>query len=186
MRMRNANVNPIVLSVAIAVALGASFIAGQGVPITQSAGSQANGVTNISYSNNGITCQLPASSPRYVSYLVPLVVQSPIFLAATNGSPYLFGDASNMTNRIQIIGGKVTSGPLQNFSVAGGTTIHLPPVADLSFYTYGPGTSCAGQPPPPKEFLMVNVPLEGGSFNLTDIQIIPIPGAHYPAVASGG
>jgi hypothetical protein len=123
------------------------------------------------YSDNGITCQLRANSPSYVTYLVPRVVQSPIFLSATNGAPYLFGDSSNMTNRIE---------------TAGGTTVHLPPAVELSFYTYGPGTSCGGQPPPPSEFLAVVVPLEDGSFNLTGMQIIPTPGGYYPAPASGG
>jgi len=187
MDYRTAGVSPLALVVALAVLLTVSFVAGQGASnVSKGAASQANAVINTPYSDNGITCQLGANSPSYVTYLVPRVVQSPIFLAATAGSPYLFGDSSNMTNRIQILGGQVTSGPTENFSVAGGTTIHLPSVVDLSFYTYGPGTSCAGQPPPPKEFLMVNVPLEGGSFNLTGIQVIPVPGAHYPAVASGG
>jgi len=110
------------------------------------------------YSVNGLTCPIPADylSFKAAVHLVPIVTQQPQFLNLAQGSPYMFGNAENLTDRAQQVGNQ----PLQ----------HLPDAVEMVFYTYGPSTSCdetGGFGNPWLSTIVVQVPVQVGGFNLT-------------------
>lgn len=110
------------------------------------------------YTVNGLTCSIPSDylSFRAVVYLVPLVTGAPQFLSLASGQPYMFGNAENLTDRTQRIGG----GPVQ----------HLPDALEMVFYTFGQGTGCGESESlenPWLNTIVVDVPIEGSGFNTT-------------------
>ena len=115
----------------------------------------SNGAT---YTVNGLTCPIPAdyASFKAAVHLVPIVTQQPQFLDLANGSPYMFGNAENLTDRTQQVGNQ----PIQ----------HLPDAVEMVFYTYGPSTFCdeaGGFSNPWLSTIVVQVPVQAGGFNLT-------------------
>jgi hypothetical protein len=195
---RAAGAYPVALAVVLIVALGASFFASQEAPSVSNskpAGPMPSvsvgglggpiGLVGALYGDNGLNCTLPPSpiSGPDINYLVPKVVQDPAFLGPTKGHPYIFYGGILYGNGTQIIGGKVHVYPNQTLSVIGGTTIHSPPGAELTFYSYGPGTTCQDSSIPSMSQgngvsgrsgeIVVHVPLENGAYNLTAIWVHP-------------
>jgi len=110
------------------------------------------------YTVNGLTCPIPADylSFKAAVHLVPIVTQQPQFLNLAKGSPYMFGNAENLTDRTQQVGNQ----PVQ----------HLPDAVEMVFYTYGPSTSCdetGGFGNPWLSTIVVQVPVQVGGFNLS-------------------
>ena len=107
------------------------------------------------YTINGLTCPVPKDYLSYSSviYLLPLVTTSPLFLSLTNGMPFVFGNAENITNRMQQIGNQ--------------PPVHLPDVVEMVFYNNGPTTSCSNFHPNTAQVIDVQVPIQNGGFNLT-------------------
>lgn len=117
-----------------------------------------------SYSDNGISCSLPASTPSYLQYLTPRIVQSTGFLNLANDSPYVYEYADNITNDMVTIGGNYTNG-----TIVGGYTQYLPPMVEMGFYTYGPGTFCGETGTLTAiHLIIVQVPIENGMFNISE------------------
>jgi hypothetical protein len=185
---RSAGAYPVALAVVLIVALGASFFAAQeakSVSNSKPAGPMPSvsiggsggpiGLVGALYGDNGLSCTLPPSptSGPDIDYLVPKVVQAPAFLRATNGAPYILNNAENYGDGWINVGGKIVSGPLQNFSIIGGNTTITPPGAELVFYSYGAGTSCEGNGPVHTGEIVVHVPLENGAYNMTGIWVHP-------------
>jgi hypothetical protein len=102
------------------------------------------------YTINGLTCPIPNDYLSFtaVDRLLPLVTTNSQFLILTNGSPFVFGNAENITNRTQQIGNH--------------SPVHLPDVVEMVFY--GPYTQCEtwGQ-----DVIVVQVPIQEGGFNIT-------------------
>jgi hypothetical protein len=73
----------------------------------------------------------------------------------------MLGYYGNITDIKQVFGGKLLSGPTQNGSVVGGTTVYLPDVVELVFYNVGPNTSCNRQAGSGFS-IDVQVPIQGG------------------------
>lgn len=129
-----------------------------------------NAGTSNQYSINGLSCQFQATTPAYVRDIVASLGQNARFLSATNGSPFMLGGYGNITDRTQIVGGKLLSGPTQNGSVVGGTTIRLPDVVELVFYNVGPNTTCNRQVGSGFS-IDVQVPIQNGGLNMTGAHI---------------
>ncbi|GEM_PF-5129131 len=110
------------------------------------------------YTVNGLTCPIPSD---YLSFkaavnLVPMVTQQPQFLSLANGSPYMFGNAENLTDRTQ----QIDNGPVQ----------HLPDAVEMVFYTWGTSTYCGetgGFVNPWLSTIVVQVPVQNERYNLT-------------------
>ncbi len=189
---RTASAYPVALAVALIVALGASFFAAQEAP-SVSIGRPAGpiGPAGTSYCNNGLCCTLPTNEPPYVNYLVPKVIQSQAFLGPTKGHPYVFYGGILYGNGTQVIGGKVHVYPNQTLTVIGGTTIHSPPGAELTFYSYSiPSISQGNGVSGRTGEVVVHVPLENGAYNLTAIWVHPsceyVDGQPCQFLGSGG
>jgi len=114
--------------------------------------------TGATYTVNGLTCPIPADylSFKATVHLVPIVAQQPQFLNLAKGSPYMFGNAENLTDRTLLIDNQ----PVQ----------HLPDAVEMVFYTYGPNTLCdetGGLGNLWLGTIVVQVPVQSGGFNLT-------------------
>jgi hypothetical protein len=108
------------------------------------------------YTINGLTCVVPKDYTSYSSvvHLLPLVTTSPRFLNLTEGLPFVFTYAGNITNRTQQIG----SQPVQ----------HLPDVVEMTFYSHGPNTTCGMVSAfRAQSFIDVQVPIQQGNYNVT-------------------
>lgn len=159
------------MAVILVAIVGASFIAGRGP--SNAPNQSALSATGTSYVDNGLTCFLPLDAPSYISNLVPRVAESPVFLNYTNGAPYIFEDATNITDRTETVGGTVLNGPTQN-GVVGGTTINLPPVVELTFYSFGPRTSCGeDELGAATGLIVVHVPVQNGGFDIANMEVHP-------------
>jgi len=136
-------------------------------------GEQGSTASSYVYRDNGLTCSVPVNSvPTAVAALVSEVTHNPKFLKVANSSPYAFGNAEEITGRFLTTGGTLPSGATQNGSVNGGTTIPLPNVMEMVFYSYGPGTTCGDTGVRLDSITSVNamviqVPIESGGFNMT-------------------
>jgi hypothetical protein len=137
----------VVVIIAIAVP-GLFVLAGK------SSASQSAPILGQSYSDNGLTCNLPVGLPPFVAHLVAGVVQSQKFLNTAGGETFVFEHWDNITYRSETIGS---------------TTTQLPPATELVFYTYGPNTACGmmGEKGA-TEVIYAQVPLENEAFNLSD------------------
>jgi len=112
-------------------------------------------IEGAAYTINGLTCPIPQAYMSYVSvtYLLPLVTTSPRFLSLTNGMPFVFGNAENITDRMQQIGSQ--------------PPVHLPDVVEMVFYSNGLGTNCNNFHPNTAQAIVVQVPKQNGGFNMT-------------------
>jgi hypothetical protein len=117
--------------------------------------------TTIQYSVNGLTCPYPANTSAEMVSLISKVTTNQRFLAETNGSKFVLGNFQNITDRIQVIGGNRT---------VSGTTIHLPDVTELDFYSSGASTTCERASGPFLN-LDVQVPIQDGQYNVTGMQL---------------
>jgi len=109
-----------------------------------------NGTT---YSDDGVTCALSASAPRYIDNLVPEITQTSKFQTLANGMPFIYAYTDNITNRVASVGG---------------TTQNLPPLVELGFYSYGGATSCGDVGTVnATELILVQVPTLNSEFNMT-------------------
>ena len=133
--------------------------------------------TEESYTINGLTCSDPSGTSSAVATLVSNVVSNSRFQQATNGSKFLLGNYENITDRVQTIGGKLLAGPDQNGSVIGGTSVRLPDVTELVFYSYGASTTCE-RVPGDYVALDVQVPIQDGAYNMTGMQISTMRGPY--------
>jgi hypothetical protein len=145
--------------------------------ITRSESQSASGgptVVGGSYAINGLTCTYPDGYPQGtsagVASLVSSVTQGTRFQAETNGSIFVLGYAGNITGRSEIVGGKMQTGPGQNGSVVGGTTVYLPNVIELVFYSYGSATTCDGGR---GDYISIDVqiPIQDNRYNTTGMQM---------------
>ena len=117
-----------------------------------------------SYNDNGISCSLPASTPSYIQYLTPRIVQSTGFLHLAKGSPYVYEYTDNITHDTVTIGGTYANG-----TIVGGYTQYLPPMVEMGFYTYGSGTFCGETGTLTViHLIIVQVPMENGLFNISE------------------
>ena len=111
--------------------------------------------TGPTYTINGLTCHVPAdyqSNPS-VLQLFPLVTTNPRFLNLTSGMPFVFGNAENITDRVQQIGNQ--------------PPVHLPDALEMVFYSSGPGTSCSMYFGKSEATIDVQVPIQSGAYNMT-------------------
>lgn len=112
----------------------------------------------MTYTINGLTCSVPSGYLSFASviYLLPLVTTSPRFLNLTDGLPFVFGNAENITGITQQIDDQ--------------PPVHLPDTVEMVFYSYGPSTYC-GEMQTLTEYAQnvidVQVPIQNGGFNLT-------------------
>jgi hypothetical protein len=126
-----------------------------------------------SYSVNGLTCSLPGSTPGYVASLVPELVKGRPFLSATGGSPFLLVSFDNITNHVVTTGHVLptshSSSNVTNGEVIQGnlTTTKLPDATELGFATWGPTTSCSEIANGWSQWMDVQVPIQGGKYNLS-------------------
>jgi hypothetical protein len=157
----------VLVVVALVAIVGTASFASRGLSSAQVPQPQGSAPSTVTYSINGLTCTLPASTAPHVDSLVPKVVALSQFTSAAGGSMFVYQYSDNITDRTQITGGTLLGGPTQNGSVIGGTVVNLPPLVELTFYNYGPDTSC-GQTGTPGaiSLLVVQVPVEAGEFNL--------------------
>jgi len=124
-----------------------------GPPTAQTTSSSTATATGPTYTINGLTCHVPAAYQSYQSVirLLPRVTTNPRFLNLTGGMPFVFGNAENITDRIQQIGNQ--------------PPVHLPDVLEMVFYSIGPKTSCnmygGGTT------IDVQVPIQNGGYNMT-------------------
>jgi len=104
---------------------------------------------------NGLTCPVPAgyTSDTAVADLLPKVVADPAFLNLTQGQPFVFGNAENITNRVQQIDNQ--------------PPVHLPDALEMVFYSQGSATSCSMYPSDATSTIVVDVPIINGNYNLT-------------------
>lgn len=126
-------------------------------PTSASGQNAATGQTAVpgDYTVNGLTCPDPSHTSAEEVTLISQITESPRFQAATNGSRFVLGDFENLTDRIQTING---------------TTTRLPDALELVFYGYGSATTCVRGPGNYVD-LFVDVPIENGIYNVTDMQI---------------
>jgi hypothetical protein len=109
----------------------------------------------VSYSDAGLTCGFYPNTPAYIETLVPEVIQTPQFQTYARANPFVWASFDNITNRVQ--------GNSE-------TTEQLPPVVELGFLSLGKVTSCTNvQTSNATLTLTVQVPVEGGAFNLTGV-----------------
>jgi len=156
------------LAVIIVIVFAAAVWAGS--VLSNQANSSAQDTTPVTatYNDNGLTCSLSPNTAPYVATLVPKVTQDSRFLSIANGSAYVYEYTDNITGRSVVTGGTLQSGATQNGSVVDGTTIQLPDVVEMVFYTFGPDTSCGETSSVTAiHSIVVQVPIEGGGFDLT-------------------
>jgi len=117
--------------------------------------SSSNATPAMTYTVNGLTCPIPSNYLSFaaVLHLLPLVTTNPQFLNLTNGLSFVFGNAENITNRMQQIGNQ--------------PPVHLPDVVEMVFYNNGPTTSCSDFHPNTAQAIVVQVPKQNGGFNMT-------------------
>jgi hypothetical protein len=156
------------------VVLGLSATVWGGLLIsTQHSTAQGSTVSSYTYSDNGLTCSTAADSvSATIGSLVNKVTQDPKFLKTADSSPYVFGNAENITGRSLTTGGVLLGGPTQNGSVVGGTTVKLPNVLEMVFYSYGSDTTCRDTSvllgtTVSVNAIIVQIPVESGEFNMT-------------------
>ena len=90
--------------------------------------------------------------------------KQPGFLNLANGSPYVYEYSDNITNDTVTIGGTYTNG-----TIVGGYTQYLPPMVEMGFYTYGPGTFCGETGTLTAiHLIIVQIPIESGMFNISE------------------
>lgn len=117
-----------------------------------------NGSSNptTTYTINSLTCLIPKDYLSYASviHLLPLVTTSPRFLNLTDGLPFVFGNAENITDRTQQIGNQ--------------PPVHLPDAVEMVFYSTGLTTYCGMFLNKAQNVIDVQVPVQNGGFNLTE------------------
>ena len=111
--------------------------------------------TGPTYTINGLTCHVPADYQSYPSVLqlLPVVTTNPHFLNLTSGMPFVFGNAENITDRVQQIGNQ--------------PPVHLPDALEMVFYSSGLSTSCSMYFGKSEVTLVVQVPFQNGAYNMT-------------------
>lgn len=122
---------------------------------TQTTSSSTATALGPTYTVNGLTCHVPAAYQSYPSVvrLLPLVTANPRFLNLTGGMPFVFGNAENITDRIQQVGNQLP--------------VHLPDVLEMVFYSIGPNTSCGMLLGISETTIDVQVPIQNGGYNMT-------------------
>lgn len=157
-----------VLVIMIVVIFAAAVWAGSVLSNQANSSTQGSAPVTATYNDNGLTCSLSANAAPYVATLVPKVTQDSRFLSVANGSAYVFEYTDNITGRSVVMGGTLQSGATQNGRVVDGTTIQLPDVVEMVFYTFGPDTSCGETSSAIAiHSIVVQVPIEAGGFDLT-------------------
>ena len=112
---------------------------------------------------NGLTCPVPTgyTSNIAVADLLPKVDADPGFLKLTQGQPFVFGNAENITNRVQQIGNQ--------------PPVHLPDALEMVFYGQGSATSCSMYRSDATSTIVVDVPIIDGNYNMTYATFNVIP-----------
>ncbi len=105
---------------------------------------------------------MSAGTPKFIESVVPEVVQSHKFLALANGMPYAYSYYSNESAGSEGWGGTEVNGVM-----VGGTTVSLPPAVELGFYSPGAGTSCNVGTMNATSLILVTIPVQGGSLNMS-------------------
>src|SRR5712692_3613849 len=125
------NLEGIAFTGILAVVITSVAILGSVVPSPATGRVDASAFT---YTDNGLTCPVSVGTTlarvgnvSTVGRVIQLVVQSPQFVSATKGLPYVLGYAGNMTNGSQ---------------TSGGITTRLPNRLELGFVTASTETSC--------------------------------------------
>ena len=127
-----------------------------GASVIQTTSSSTVAATGPTYTINGLTCHVPAAYQFYPSviHLLPLVTTNSRFLNPTNGTPFVFGNAENITDRTQQIGNQAP--------------VHLPDALEMVFYSMGPSTSCGMYEGLSETTIDVQVPIQNGGYNMTE------------------
>jgi len=142
------------------------FVAVFLVVVASLALSSSMGGTPPKYTINGLTCQLTRSvfaGPQNISEEIPViqqVAQTPQFLSATKGLPYVLGYAGIDTDRWETINN---------------TTFHLPNVLELGFVTAGPATACVY----PNHWINdidVQIPILNGTYDMAAENVASLGG----------
>ena len=126
-----------------------------GPAVTHTASSSTATAVGPTYAINGLTCYVPAAYQSYTSviHLLPLVTTNPKFLNLTGGMPFVFGNAENITDRVQQIGNQ--------------PPVHLPDALEMVFYSTGPSTSCGMLLGGSETTIDVQVPIQNSAYNMT-------------------
>ncbi len=129
--------------------------------------SLSNSLRTMTYTINGLSCPVPTyylSQPS-VTHLLPLVISDPRFHNLTEGQPFVFGNAGNVTGQTL----QIENQPVQR----------LPDYTEMFFYGSGPNTTCAmdSSANMGTGVLSVHVPIQGGTYNLTGgtFRLVPLP-----------
>lgn len=155
------------------VVVGLSSVVWAGAIMSSRYGSHDPAASTYTYSDNGLSCTIATGSvPASVATLVESVVQNQKFLEIAGTSPYVFGNAQDITDRSLTTGGIVLGGPAQNGSIIGGTTVPLPNLLEMVFYSYGSATNCGDTSvrygsTSQVQTIVVQIPIEPGGFNMT-------------------